>query len=67
MSKNWRRFEVTVPLQFNDGNPIPDEWIGKATREVAEQFGGAAFETQKIFGYWRHGGKWYLDLCTDRC
>jgi hypothetical protein len=61
MSKNWRRFEVTVPLQFNDGRAVPLEWIGRATREVALQFGGAAFETQKVIGFWFHGGKWYRD------
>src|SRR5437016_2692458 len=61
MSKNWRRFEVMVPLQFNDGRAVPSDWFGKATREVAVQFGGASFETQKILGYWYHEGRWYSD------
>jgi hypothetical protein len=61
MSKNWRRFEVMVPLQFNDGRAVPHEWIGRAAREVALQFGGSSFETQKIIGYWFHKGQWYRD------
>ncbi len=61
MPSKWRRFEVMLPLQFNDGQPVPEEWIGQAVREVADHFGGASFETQRIEGYWRQGERLYRD------
>ena len=61
MSSRWRRFEVLLPLQFNDGRVVPSEWIAEAVLEVAEHFGAASYETQKVEGHWRHGGVVYRD------
>jgi hypothetical protein len=30
MSSRWRRFEVLLPLQFNDERKVPGEWIAEA-------------------------------------
>lgn len=30
MSSNWRRFEVLLPLRFNDGRDVPPEWLAAA-------------------------------------
>ena len=57
----WRRFEVMLPLQFNDGVTVPQEWIGEAVVEIADYFGAASFETQRIEGHWRHAGVLYRD------
>jgi hypothetical protein len=48
MSSKWRRFEVLLPLQFNDGRPIPSEWLAEAVLEVTDYFGAASYETQKV-------------------
>jgi hypothetical protein len=61
MSSKWRRFEVLLPLQFNDGRSVPPEWIAEAVLEVVDQFGAASYETQKVEGHWRHGGVLYRD------
>ncbi|MFI5382192.1 MAG: hypothetical protein ACHRHE_23085 [Tepidisphaerales bacterium] len=61
MSSNWRRYEVVLPLRFNDGRAIPQEWLADAVREVFDRFGAASFETQKVEGHWRHGGITYRD------
>jgi hypothetical protein len=61
MSSNWRRFEVLLPLQFNDGRDIPSEWLAEAVLEMVEHFGAASYETQKLEGHWRHGGVVYRD------
>ncbi|MBU4272312.1 MAG: hypothetical protein KKE86_06500 [Planctomycetes bacterium] len=61
MSSNWRRFEVLLPLQFNDGREVPPEWLADAVLEVVDQFGAASYETQKVEGHWRHGGITYRD------
>jgi hypothetical protein len=61
MSSKWRRFEVLLPLEFNDGQPVPGEWLAEAVLEVVDRFGAASYETQKVEGHWRHGGVMYRD------
>lgn len=61
MSSKWRRFEVLLPLQFNDGRDVPGEWLAEAVLEVVQRFGAASYETQKVEGHWRHGSVVYRD------
>ncbi len=61
MASKWRRFEVLLPLQFNDGRDVPGEWLAEAVLEVVDHFGAASYETQKVEGHWRHGGVIYRD------
>jgi hypothetical protein len=61
LSSNWRRFEVLLPLRFNDGRDVPAEWIAEAVLEIVDHFGAASYETQKVEGHWRHGGALYRD------
>ena len=61
MSSSWRRFEVLLPLQFNDGREVPSEWLAEAVLEVVGYFGAASYETQKVEGHWRHSGVLYRD------
>ena len=56
MSNKWRRFEVMLPLQFNDGREVPPDCLAEAVLEVADHFRAASYETQKVEGLWRHGG-----------
>jgi len=61
MSSRWRRFEVLLPLQFNDGRDIPTEWLAEAVLEIVDEFGAASYETQKVEGHWRNSGVLYRD------
>ncbi len=61
MSSKWRRFEVLLPLQFNDGREVPGEWLAEAVLEIVDNFGAASYETQKVEGHWRQGGVLYRD------
>jgi hypothetical protein len=61
MSSKWRRFEVLLPLQFNDGRDVPAEWLADAVLEIVERFGAASYETQKVEGHWRSAGALYRD------
>lgn len=61
MSSRWRRFEVLLPLQFNDGRDVPTEWIAEAVLEIVDHFGAASYETQKVEGHWRQAGVLYRD------
>ena len=61
MSSRWRRFEVLLPLRFNDGRDVPGAWIAEAVLEIVDHFGAASYETQKVEGHWRHSGVLYRD------
>jgi hypothetical protein len=61
MSSRWRRFEVLLPLQFNDGREVPGEYLAEAVLEIVAHFGAASYETQKVEGHWRHGAVLYRD------
>jgi hypothetical protein len=61
MSSKWRRFEVLLPLQFNDGGEVPSEWLTDAVFEVVDHFGAASYEHQRVEGHWQHAGVLYRD------
>lgn len=61
MSSKWRRYEVLLPLQFNDGREVPPEWMAEAVLEVVDRFGAASYEAQKVEGHWRYQEVLYRD------
>jgi hypothetical protein len=61
MSSRWRRFELLLPVRFNDGRDVPPEWLAEAVLEIVDRFGAASYETQKVEGHWRYGGVLYRD------
>ena len=61
MINRLRRFEILLPLQFNDGSDIPSEWLAEAVLEIAEHFNAASYETQRVEGHWRYQGVDYRD------
>ena len=61
MSSKWRRFEVLLPLQFNDGREVPPDWLADAVLEIVDRFGAVSYETQKVEGHWRQDSILYRD------
>jgi hypothetical protein len=61
MSRMVRRFEVLLPLRFNDGSPVPDDAVADTLIELEDQFGAVSCETQSIRGHWRHEGQTFRD------
>jgi hypothetical protein len=61
MSTKWRRFEVMLPRQFNDGRDVSSEWISLAALEIGDRFGSVSYETQIIEGRWQQAGIVYRD------
>ncbi len=61
MSRMVRRFEVLLPLRFNDGTPVPDAVVADTLIELEERFGAVSCETQTIRGRWRADGQSYRD------
>ncbi len=56
-----RRYEILLPLQFNDGTPVPDVLIGEVLGEPRRRFGAVTWEPQPIRGAWEHGGEVFRD------
>lgn len=57
----WRRFEVLLPLQLNNGSAVDWSVIGEAVEEVADHFNAATLETQVLEGRWRFQGAMFRD------
>jgi hypothetical protein len=52
MPDGFRRYEVTLPLRFNDGLPVPRDLLHRTSEELRERFRAVSFETQRIIGSW---------------
>jgi hypothetical protein len=61
MSTSGRRFELLLPLSFNDGTPVSGALIAETLIELRNQFGAVSCETQRIEGQWQHAGEVYKD------
>src|SRR2546426_12776693 len=61
MSISGRRFEILLPLRYNDGSPVLDAQIAETLMELRRKFGAVSSETQKIEGQWQQGGEVYRD------
>ncbi|HMC28521.1 MAG TPA: hypothetical protein VKM56_12085 [Verrucomicrobiae bacterium] len=55
------RFEILLPLTFNDGGTVPSQFLADAAAEIQRRFGGVSWESQVIEGMWRSGGIEYRD------
>jgi hypothetical protein len=55
------RFEVLLPLRYNDGQPVPRELLAETAFEIQSRFGGVTWESQVVEGIWRQGGIEYRD------
>ena len=61
MPSKLRRFEILLPLQFNDGSKVPRGLLTDATLELVAQFGALTYETQTVEGQWTNEGVVYRD------
>ena len=59
-----RRYEILLPLRFNDGQSVPDALISDTLIELENRFGAVSWETQIIRGRWRHEEEIYSDDLT---
>jgi len=61
MSVSFRRFEILLPLKFNDGQPVPGELVADTLLGIEDRFGAVSWETQTIRGSWRYAGDSFRD------
>jgi hypothetical protein len=59
-----RRYEILVPLLFNDGAPVPEVLLAQTFAELRARFGAASWETQVVQGSWEHEGATFRDNLT---
>ncbi|NCO83384.1 MAG: hypothetical protein COZ31_04945 [Nitrospirae bacterium CG_4_10_14_3_um_filter_44_29] len=55
------RYELLLPLKYNDGFPIEPEKFQQTRRELIEKFGAVTVEPQSVHGIWTHGSEEYAD------
>ena len=64
-----RRYEILLPLRFNDGTAVPERLLTEAFEELRTRFGAASWETQTVHGEWQHAEVVYQDdlvrFCAD--
>jgi hypothetical protein len=61
MKSKSRRYEVLLPVRFNNGQDVPEELLGEALNEIVKQFNAVSFHKQAIEGQWRHEDTVYRD------
>jgi len=49
MSRMVRRFEVLLPLRFNDGSAVPDDAIADTLLELEQRFGAVCRARRRPF------------------
>jgi hypothetical protein len=53
MGDSYRRYEILLPLQGNDGTALPREAFAQTLKDLIDRFGAVSPETQVIKGQWR--------------
>jgi hypothetical protein len=63
MARVARRYDVYLPLNYNDGRPIPDEHFDSVERRLLAQFSGVTSQQRDfpLRGVWLGGAQLYLD------
>jgi hypothetical protein len=61
MKSKSRRYEVLLPVRFNDGRDVPDELLGDAVNEIVAQFSAVTFYKETAEGRWRQDETLFRD------
>ena len=56
-----KRYEILLPLNYNDGTLIEAEKFDETAEELCDRFGGITQDTVRITGTWKYGGARYRD------
>jgi len=57
-----KRYEILLPLRYNDGSPIEPEKFDQTRSELIAQFQGVTFDPHPMHGFWGQQGAEYKDL-----
>jgi hypothetical protein len=56
------RYEILLPLNYNDGGEIEPEKFDQTADELCDRFGGVTQDTVRVTGTWKYGGTRYRDI-----
>ena len=56
-----RRYEIHLPLRFNDGQPVPAEVLNQTREELLARFDGLTVYPHTLLGIWQHESQRYED------
>jgi hypothetical protein len=57
-----KRFEILLPLNYNDGRPVEPEKFLVTHRELIEKFHATTVDATRASGTWMYGGTLHEDL-----
>jgi hypothetical protein len=57
----FERYEILLPLQYNDGTPVEPEKFQETRRELVRRFGALTMDAPSTSGLWLSGGREYTD------
>jgi len=57
----FERYEILLPLKYNDGTPVEPEKFQETRRELVRRFGALTMDAPPISGLWVSGGREYQD------
>jgi hypothetical protein len=55
------RYEILLPLEYNDGTPVEQEKFDDTRNELNNRFGGVTLDSIRVSGYWLSNGRLYAD------
>jgi hypothetical protein len=63
MARSARRYDLYLPLAFNDGRAIPAEQFEGVERKLLDRFGGVTSQQREfpMRGIWQGGTQLYFD------
>jgi hypothetical protein len=63
MPGSARRYDLYLPLTYNDGRPIPENVFGAVHRRLLDRFGGLTAQQREfpLQGIWQGATRLYLD------
>ena len=57
----FERYEILLPLKYNDGSLVEPEKFQETRRELVAQFGALTMDAPPVSGLWISGGREYRD------
>ena len=63
MARRARRYDLFLPLAYNDGRSIPDDLFDSVEKRLLDRFGGLTSQYRKfpLRGIWQGEKRLYLD------
>ena len=57
MPEKLRRYEILLPVEFNDGRSVPADLLERAIKEIVDRFGAVSEQPDSVEGHWKHRGR----------